>query len=414
MRMSYDEQEWSSLQEEAARQATMTPDFDGDNVLQMVQPLAPKLKASPFVWRPTAEIPPRQWLYGRHLLRKFVSVDVAAGGVGKSSVKIGEAVAMASGQSIYGKDIGDGPLRVWLYNLEDPMEETERRIHATCQQFFISPDDIGDRLYVNSGRDQRCVIAEETQNGARIIVPVVDQIIAEITEHKIDVLIIDPFVSSHDVSENDNKAMDLVVKKWGHIADVCNCSINLVHHIRKTNGTEATADSSRGAKALTDGARSVMVYNRMTKEEAQEAAIKPEHASFYFRTVNDKANLSPPEAAEWYRMNNVDLENGDEVGVACRWEWPNLFDGLSVHHLKEVQRAISEGEWRLDVRSKGAWVGACIGQALGWDWEEAGAKKKITRMVGTWVKNGALLVVEKGDKNHEIRNFVEVGQWVIE
>jgi hypothetical protein len=54
------------------------------------------LKATPFVWRDEADIPPRQWLYGKHLLRKFVSVDVAAGGIGKSSVKIGEALAMAS------------------------------------------------------------------------------------------------------------------------------------------------------------------------------------------------------------------------------------------------------------------------------------------------------------------------------
>ena len=90
--------------------------------------------ATPFEWRDTAQIPKRQWLYGKHLLRKFVSVDVAAGGVGKSSLKIGEALAMASGRDLYDKGLPEGALTVWLWNLEDPHEEIERRIHATCQR----------------------------------------------------------------------------------------------------------------------------------------------------------------------------------------------------------------------------------------------------------------------------------------
>ena len=44
---------------------------------------ATKLAATPFTWRDESLIPPRKWLYGRHLLRKFLSVDVAAGGVGE-------------------------------------------------------------------------------------------------------------------------------------------------------------------------------------------------------------------------------------------------------------------------------------------------------------------------------------------
>ena len=32
------------------------------------------ITATPFTWRPEAEIPPRKWLYGKHLLRRFVSV----------------------------------------------------------------------------------------------------------------------------------------------------------------------------------------------------------------------------------------------------------------------------------------------------------------------------------------------------
>src|SRR5690606_4620106 len=60
------------------------------------------IAAKPFIPVDPATIPPREWLYGRHLMRKFVSVTVAPGGVGKSSLAIVEAVAMASGKPLLG------------------------------------------------------------------------------------------------------------------------------------------------------------------------------------------------------------------------------------------------------------------------------------------------------------------------
>jgi hypothetical protein len=366
-------------------------------------------KASPFVWRAEADIPRRKWLYGRHLLRRFISVDVAAGGIGKSSVKIGEALAMASNRALYNKDIGEGPLRVWLYNLEDPMEETERRLHATAKRFEIDPAHLGERLFVDSGRDQPCVIAEELANGARIVRPLVDRMVEELTSKEIDVLIIDPFVSSHSVDENNNRSMDMVVKEWAKIADRCNCAINLVHHVRKGNGMETTAESARGAKAITDAARSVIVYNRMTSEEAEKAGIPRDEASFFFRTSNDKANLAPAEKADWFRMNNVDLDNGDKVGVACPWEWPDPFRNITPSMTAAAQRQVSEGRWRLDPQSD-AWAGIAVAQALAMDW--LADKKRISAILSSWIKNGVLKVVEKRDDERKMRKFVEVGEWM--
>jgi hypothetical protein len=367
--------------------------------------------ASPFIWRDETAIPPRQWLYGRHLLRRFVSVDVAAGGTGKSSVKIGEALAMAAGRTLYDAEVHDGPLAVWLYNLEDPAEESERRIHATAKWFKIGPSDVEGRLFVDSGRDQRCVIATETEYGARIAQPVYEQLKAQLLERGIDVLIIDPFVSSHEVSENDNRAIDAVVKAWGRLADECNCSVNLVHHVRKGNGAETNADSARGAKALVDAARSVAVFNRMTPDEASLAGVAEDQRGFYFRTQNDKANLAPPEKASWYRMNNVSLDNGDQVGVACPWKWPELFEGVSTRHLIAVQKAVEAGEWRADPRSP-QWVGAAVAQVLDIRLEDS--RKRISGLLKEWIANAALEVVEKEDEQRRPRKFVVVGKWAIE
>lgn len=370
------------------------------------------IKATPFAWRDEASIPPREWLYGRHLLRKFLSLDVAAGGVGKSSVKTVEALAMTTGANLLGKDVHGGPLRVWLYNLEDPHEETERRLIAAAKHFDIKPDQCSDRLYVDSGRDQPVCIAEETPNGARIVRPNVDAIISEIQSRQIDVLILDPFVSSHTISENDNVAIDMVAKEWGRIAHVCNCSINLVHHVRKANGTEVTAESSRGASSLIGAARSVIVYNRMTADEAEAAGIAEDQRGFYFRTQNDKANLAPPEAADWHRMNNVDLTNGDSVGVACSWSWPDSFAGISTAKAMEVQRAVAEGEYRKDVRSGAKWVGTIIATVLAMDPDDD--RKRLNTIIKQWIKNDVLREVEREDAKRMQKTFVEVGKWITE
>ena len=408
---------WDSLPER-------TPEDDGWSF----EPPAPKLrvvddsytpggkpdrlvKATPFTWRPTAEIPKRQWLYGKHLLRKFVSLDVAAGGIGKSSLKIGEALAMASGRDLYSKGLPEGALNVWMWNLEDPHDEIERRLHATAQRFRITPEEVEGRLHVDSGRDQPLVMAIEGPAGALIVRPVVDALIDEMLARKIDVLVVDPFVSSHAVSENDNGAIDMVAREWNVVAERSGAAVNLVHHVRKQNGESATADSARGASALIGKARSVQVYNRMTDEDAKTLGVEEAERKFYFRVDNDKANLAPASSGDWYRMNNQDLENGDSVGVACSWTPPDLFDGMTSTHLYRVQMAVSEGEWRENIQTGDKWVGVPIASALMLDRESDKDRKKIVRMIKAWIREGALLVVEQTTGQRKPVKFVVVGKW---
>lgn len=381
-----------------------TPPYDGEG-----EPERRQITANPFVYRPTLDIPQRKWLYGKHYIRKFLSLDIAAGGLGKSSLKVVEALAMVTKRPLLGKPIVDGPHCVWLYNLEDPDEETERRIHAALDWYQIEPHEIASGLFVNSGRDQPVCIAEETAGGARIVRPVADAIVDELRSRCIDVLILDPFVSSHAVSENDNRAIDMVAKEWSRIADVCNCSINLVHHVRKSNGSEVTAESSRGAVSLIGAARSVVVYNRMTEDEAKRANVPPDKRGFYFRTQNDKANLAPPEAADWHRMNSVDLANGDSVGVACPWRWPDSFEGVTAWHMRQVQNRITERRWRKDTRSPD-WIGNLIAEVCSLDPQTH--KGRLREILKQWLANDVLREVEGEDEKRRPRVFVEIGTWM--
>ena len=71
------------------------------------------------------------------------------------------------------------------------------RIAAACLHFGITPQEIEGRLFVDSGRNQPIVIATQTRNGATIARPMVEALVAEIIDdNQIDVVSIDPFISS--------------------------------------------------------------------------------------------------------------------------------------------------------------------------------------------------------------------------
>jgi RecA-family ATPase len=221
------------------------------NAAANAQPL-PNIKATAYTWVDPTKSPRRDFVYGRHLIRKFVSATVAPGGVGKSSLEITEALAMVSGRTLLGVH-PSGRSKVWVWNLEDPAEEIARHVQATAAHYNLKSGDLEGHLFIDSGRDQRLVIATTDRSGTFIVQPVVDALVEEIIRRGIDVLIIDPFVSSHEAPENDNSAMDKIIKEWGRVAQRANCAVELVHHSRKSSAgeMEITVESSRGGKALT-------------------------------------------------------------------------------------------------------------------------------------------------------------------
>ena len=100
-----------------------------------------------------------QWQIGEPRRIRQVSLTVAPGGTGKSSLATVEALAMATGRKL----LHDEPwerVRVWLWNGEDPKDELQRRIAAACLHYGISREEIAGRLFVDSGRNSGIVIAK--------------------------------------------------------------------------------------------------------------------------------------------------------------------------------------------------------------------------------------------------------------
>lgn len=365
-----------------------------------------RITATPFRWRDPKAIPTRPWVYGRWLLRGTVTAVVAPGGVGKSSFMAASILALTTGRPILGKSVWGGPQRAWYWNLEDDSEELERQIQATAMHHGIAPDACGDRLYIDSGLEvgHELCTAIKGPNGCVIQRPIIAGIEAELNARNIDVLIVDPFVSSHSVDENDNSAIDSIVKEWARVANRAKCSIVLVHHSKKLGGQKVTTESSRGASSMPAATRATLVLNRMDEIEAKQFMIEADDERRRLFTVqDDKHSRAPAEKAEWYRMASVDLgnfdgEHSDNVGVVTRWTPPDAFEGVNVTHLRRVQAIVAGGEFRESSQAAN-WVGTAVASVLGLSAEKAAKadRQRISNILSEWLGNGALRVERRED-----------------
>lgn len=307
---------------------------------------------TPFQWIDATAIKPREWLYGDHLIRKFVSLTVSPGGLGKSSLALVEAICMASGRELL-KDCEvhePEPLRVWYWNGEDPQEETQRRVVAIAKHYGLTPDDFAPRLFTDSGREQAIVLGQIIKGEIGLDNDLFVQIEQSMIANRIDVLILDPFVSSHRMGENDNNAIDAVIKRLGTLADRTNAAVEIIHHVRKPSKSEDTTDvnDARGASALIGGVRSARVLNVMPQDIAREAGVPDDLRLRHFSITNGKANMSPKAAqAQWRFLESVCLENksgfrkADNVGVVTHYELPeSVRDLVDLSGAEDAMRLI--------------------------------------------------------------------------
>ncbi len=150
----------------------------------------------------------------------------------------------------------------------------------------------------------------------------------------------------------------------------------------------------------------------MTSEEGERAGVK--NHRLHVRIDLDKQNLSPPsEVVTWFKLENCALANGDDVGVAVPWRWPDPFDGITADDLLQVQKALDGKAARFDQRAT-YWAGNIVADVLGFDLSDKMAKNTVKVMLKRWTDNGALRVVKAPCHDRKERPIIEVGKWVDE
>ena len=371
-----------------------------------------KISATPFEAFDFAKIPPRRWVYGRHYVRKHVTATVGPGGSAKTASKLIEAVSMAIGRDLLDSSKPIDRLRVWYWNGEDPLDEFERRIAAICMYYKIDPRELEGWLFIDSGHDMPICLAAEARGVVIFDPEVVNAINETLERNKIDVFIIDPFISIHKVSENNNPLIDQVVKLLGRIANQNKCAVEIVHHVRKPSAgqNEITADDTRGGGAIVNAVRSCQVLNRMSKTEAQQARIPEDERFRYFRIDSGKQNLAPPEKAKWRYLVSFDLPNGDNVQVVESWKFPEAVNAVTQEEMEFIRATAQAGiDNRWDTRAK-HWVGRPLAERLGLDLQNKADREDIKAKLNACRKSGIITIERRQDANRVVREFVVASQ----
>jgi hypothetical protein len=353
---------------------------------------APGLIATPFEPDQLAKLPPREWVYGHFLIRRFVSVLGAPGGTGKTAYAIAVGLAVALGRPLVEEPVHSTGA-VWIYNLEDPREELLRRVQAALIAHGIRPAAMAGRLYLDSGRDQPLILAVRLPDGSTVATPLADALIAELIRREVRLLIVDPFVKSHRLEENRNEQVDFAATLWSRVADAAGCAVLLVHHFRK-GGVAGDADAFRGASALVDAARAAVALRSMDDGEAERFGIPEEERWFYVRADNAKLNLAPrPLDATWLQLRSITLPNGDHVQAIARWRPASVFRDLSMNESADLVERLGsprdDGErWSARKQDLGRWGGELIMAITGCSEEQARA------MLAAYFASKALRIVE--------------------
>src|ERR1700722_1228305 len=121
-------------------------------------------------------IPPRRWLYGRELIRGFVSILVSPGGTGKTAYAMAVAACCALKRNLLGSEVYER-VNCAVFNLEDPADEIDRRLAAIMLHYGIKKSELEGRYFIHSYDSRRITAAKLADDGFTVLYPDEDALI---------------------------------------------------------------------------------------------------------------------------------------------------------------------------------------------------------------------------------------------
>jgi len=343
-------------------------------------------------------IPPRQWLLGNQFCAGFISSIVAAGGAGKSALRLLQFISLATGRPLAGQHVFRR-CRVLLISLEDDQNELDRRIKGVLDYFNISRSELKGWLFCASPKLAKLA---EMKNKTRVIGPLESQLRAAIERRKPDIISLDPFIKTHGLEENDSGDMDFVCDLLARFAVEFNIAVDSPHHVHKGQIVPGDADSGRGSSGIRDAGRLVYTLAPMSEDEANTFGINPDERCSYIRLDSAKVNIAPRSGkATWFHIVGVPINNatpeypsGDTVQVVETWTppetWADLDGDLLNVILAKIDKGLPDGNFYTDgpnVTDRAAWkVVTYLAPTK--------TEKQAREIIRTWVRNCFLVAFE--------------------
>ncbi|WP_240006245.1 AAA family ATPase [Pseudaquidulcibacter saccharophilus] len=373
------------------------------------------IKIEGFLHSEYCELPPIQWVYGNFLQRGTVSALIGAAGQGKSMIALGMGICLAFGESFY-FDTVKQKSRVWLFNGEDSKDNLQRRIHAFCKKNELNPKELEGQFFINSGLENslKCAWSE---SGSKFVEneTEIQSIISQLKEMKIDVAIFDPFISFHRVNENDNNAIDIVVKLFAKIAVEANCAVLLVHHSGKSRGEAVGFEGARGASSFIGAVRAAWVLNNLSNADGERFGIKYEEIAQYVTITEVKSNFAAKSSKKkYFKLESEFFENANQeiesmgVAVAQNFEAIDVFQEImSDEQWVELIPILKNGKWRYNSQAKD-WIGIPISELLKKELGNRDDKHFIRKLIDEAINSEILEKYNEIDHRRHEKEFVRV------
>ena len=238
----------------------------------------------------TTPPPPQEWLVDRMIPMGCVTAGLAEGGTGKSFMMLQLAEATAHGSKKWWT-ADERELRrggVVYVAAEDTLDVIRRRLFAIRSRWISRMSKTLKGKALNDAIDARDAETRQHLHFAPIVgkdIHLIDTTTGEVkqgpgVEHLISnlravdnlvLVVLDPLSRLHGGDENSNSVSTALINAAEKIAQEFHCAVIVLHHVSKQAASDknASAHSGRGGSALGDGARSVMRFVPVDRNETK-------------------------------------------------------------------------------------------------------------------------------------------------
>jgi RecA-family ATPase len=293
-----------------------------------------------------------------------VAVFIAAGGMGKTTLKLFEAIHIVLGLLLYGLII-HRPGAVLIITAEDSREMLVARLREIAKAMELTDAEIAIVM-------QRVRISDVSGNGFKVtevrgdvVKPSagIDLIIEACQTIKPVLIVIDPAVSFGVGESRVNDAEQGLIEAARRLRKALNCCIQYIHHSGKQNARDKAVDqyAGRGGSAFADGARMVHVLQSLTPDEwRNETGTELENGESGLRLARPKMSYCAPvgdilirrKGHHFQHVERATISKQAKLDIAENQVWQLLTFELSQgrYHSKNTLESIDTGLKRNEVR----------------------------------------------------------------
>lgn len=265
-------------------------------------------------------IPPRPWMIDRILMLHELTLLLAPGSAGKSSLILAVVAHLALGKD-FGPFKTHTKCKCIVYNGEDDRVEQSRRLVAVCQAYGLDYADVKDRVMLLSADDVDLRLIRVAGRQTVVDETMVRQLIELASDPDVGLVAFDPLVDIHEVDESDNPQMNMVMKLLKRIAKEANVASLTAHHTSKGGNTRqeeriGNAEISRGASGIVNKTRLAFTLLNASAQDAEDYGMQDGERAVWVRLDDAKMNLAlASDKPMWFRKEGVKIASGDVVGV---------------------------------------------------------------------------------------------------